>query len=116
MLGKQDASKVLDSILHLRKSDFFEKLSATSLAPLAYHAREVRFAAGEIVAPQSEIFNQFCHILDGAVRWRNGQSGGIREGLGNSRTPCRNWNAGRGCRRERRARARHPRGMRYSKR
>jgi CRP-like cAMP-binding protein len=82
MPARQDPSKLLDSILHLRTSPFFGKLAAASLAPLAYHAREVQFPAGAIVAHRAEISNQFCHILQGTVRSSTGQVRGIREALG----------------------------------
>src|SRR5712664_3886700 len=82
MPARQDPSKLLDSILHLRTAPFFGKLAAASLAPLAYHAREVQFPAGAIVAHQAEISNQFCHILQGTVRSSTGQVRGIREALG----------------------------------
>jgi CRP-like cAMP-binding protein len=81
MPGRQDTSKLLDSILHLRTSPLLRKLTSTSLAPLAYHAREVRFAAGDVVAQQSEISNQFWHILDGTVRSSTGETRGVREAL-----------------------------------
>ncbi len=82
MLASQDTSKVLDSILHLRTWPLFRKLPATSLAPLAYHAREVRFPAGAIVAHQAEISNQLCHIFEGTVRSSTGKVQGMREALG----------------------------------
>ena len=81
MPARQDTSKLLDSILHLRTSPLLSKLTSTSLAPLAYHAQEVRFAAGDVVAHQSEISNQFWHILSGTVRASTGETRGIREAL-----------------------------------
>ncbi len=82
MQVRQDTSKVLDSILQLRTSPFFSKLAAASLAPLAYHAREVQFPAGAIVAHQAEISNQLCHVLEGTVRSSTGDVRGIRQALG----------------------------------
>ncbi len=82
MLARQDTSKVLDSILQLRTSPLFEKLSAASLAPLAYHARQAQFQAGTIVAHRAEISNQLFHILEGTVRSSTGEVRGIREALG----------------------------------
>ncbi len=82
MLARQDTSQVLDSILQLRTSPLFSKLGAASLAPLAYHARAVKFPAGSIVAHRAEISNQLCHILEGTVRSSTGEVLGVREALG----------------------------------
>jgi hypothetical protein len=61
MLASQDPSRLLDSILHLRTSPLFGEFSATQLTPLAYHAREVRFPAGAVVAHQAEVWNQLFY-------------------------------------------------------
>lgn len=82
MLARHDTSKVLDSILQLRTASLFGGLAATSLAPLAYHAREVKFPAGSIVAHRAEISNQLFHILEGKVRSSTGEVRGVREALG----------------------------------
>jgi CRP-like cAMP-binding protein len=82
MLARQDTSQVLDSILQLRSSALFSKLAAASIAPLAYHARAVKFAPGSIVAHRAEISTQFCHILEGTVRSSTGEMRGIHEALG----------------------------------
>ncbi len=82
MLARQDTSQVLDSILQLRTASLLSKLGAASLAPLAYHARQVKFAPGSIVAHRAEISNQLCHILEGTVRSSTGEVRGIREALG----------------------------------
>src|SRR5262249_53322776 len=68
-------------ILHLRTSPLLSKLTSTSLAPLAYHAQEVRLAAGAVVAPQSEGSNPFWRILHWAVGARTGGTRGVREAL-----------------------------------
>jgi len=82
MLASQDSSALLDSILHLRSSPYFGTLSAAQLAPLAYHARELSFRAGAVVAQEAEVFNQFFHPFEGTVRASTGQVQGVAEALG----------------------------------
>jgi CRP-like cAMP-binding protein len=82
MQARQDPSRLLDSILQLRTSPLFRPFSAAQLTPLAYHAREVRFPKGAVVAQQAELWNQFCHILEGTIRASSGEVRGIREALG----------------------------------
>lgn len=82
MLASQDPSKLLDSILHLRSSPLFGEFSGAQLTPLAYHAREVRFPAGAVVAHQAEVWNQLFYAFEGKVRGSTGQVQGLPEALG----------------------------------
>jgi|GEM_PF-3882404 len=82
MLASQDSSQLLDSILHLRTSPLFGEFSATQLAPLAYHARDVRFPAGAVVAHQAEVWNEIFYAFEGSVRASTGQVQGLAEALG----------------------------------
>lgn len=82
MQARQDPSRVLDSILRLRTSPLLGAFSAAELTPLAYHAREMRFPAGAVVAHQAEIWNQFFYAFEGTVRASTGQVQGLPEALG----------------------------------
>ncbi len=82
MPASLDPSRLLDSILHLRTSPFFGEFSGAQLTPLAYHAREVRFPAGAVVAQQAEVWNQLFYAFEGKVRASTGQVQGLPEALG----------------------------------